>query len=98
MPVAIRVNHEASPLATQDVTGGVMGHGQRRSIVEEARDAAIALVEREGRAAGGRMHGYERVAAQIGCSDRWLRRFVRRDPAAAVGLVVGLNILELHRR
>lgn len=70
---------------------------RNRSIVEEARNAARALVDREARN-GGRMVAYLRVATMVGTSEIWIRRFVNGSPDASPNLVVGFNILQLYRQ
>ncbi len=70
---------------------------EKRSIVEEARRAAKALVDRE-KQHGGAMLAYARVAQMVGASEGWIRRFVNNYPDASPNLVVGFNILEQYRR
>jgi hypothetical protein len=67
-------------------------------IVAEVRTAARALVEREHRLTLSRMLAYERVAASVGTSAGWLRKFVNAYPDAKPDLVVGFNILAHHAR
>ena len=67
------------------------------NIVEEARYAARALVDRESKH-GGRMVAYLRVAAMVGTSDIWIRRFLKGSADASPNLIVGYNILEQYRR
>jgi len=70
---------------------------RNRSIVEEARSAARALVDREARN-GGRMVAYFRVASMVGTSEVWIRRFISGSPDASPNLVVGFNILQQYQR
>lgn len=64
-------------------------------IVAHARSCARALVEREHRLTLSKMLAYERVAASIGASSGWLRKFVGGYEAKP-DLVVGFNIIALH--
>lgn len=67
-------------------------------ITRAARDAATALVNREYRRTMSRMVAYENVAATIGASSSWLRKFVNCYPDAKPDLVVGFNILVHYAR
>jgi hypothetical protein len=71
---------------------------QKRSIVEEARRAAISLVEREERRCGSRMVAYFVVGQMVGASEIWVRRFVNKHPSAKPDLIVGWNILQRYER
>lgn len=65
-------------------------------ILGLARSAAATLVEREQRKTGSRMTAYEAIAASIGTSSSWVRKFVGRSPDVKPDLVIGLNILSLY--
>ena len=66
-------------------------------IVSAARSAARALVEREHRLTLSKMLAYERVAASIGASPGWLRKFVGGYEAKP-DLIIGFNILAHYAR
>jgi len=57
------------------------------AVMDTARRAASALVEREERRTRSRMAAYEAVAAMVGTSGAWVRKFVN-----------GYNILTLYGR
>ncbi len=65
-------------------------------ITEVARSAAIALVACEQRRVGSRMTAYGRVAASVGASASWIRKFIGRNPDAKPNLEIGFNILRLY--
>lgn len=68
-------------------------------IVDTTRAMAAALVARAERETGSRMSAYERVAARVGVSASWCRKFIAGDPSAKrVSFVAGLNIVEQYRR
>lgn len=68
-------------------------------VLDTTRDMAAALVRRAERDTGSRMSAYERVAATVGVSSSWCRKFIAGDPAAKrVSFVAGLAIVNQYRR
>jgi len=68
------------------------------AVMDTARRAASALVEREERRTRSRMAEYEAVAAMVGTSGAWVRKFVNGYAGAKPGFVTGYNILTLYGR
>lgn len=67
-------------------------------VLDTTRTMATELVARAERETGSRMTAYRRVAAGLGVSASWVRKFVAGDPATRVSLVAGINILNQYRR
>lgn len=64
-----------------------------------ARGAASALFERERRKTGSRMAAYENVAAMVGASASWLRKFINGShEVKQPDWTVGWNILAVYER
>lgn len=71
----------------------------RTTLIETARAAALALIEREEKRVGSRMAAYAAVAQMVGVSDHWLRKFVCGYADAKVpDFVIGMNILHVYAR
>lgn len=62
------------------------------------RSAANALVERAERQTGSRMAAYEMVAATVGTSADWLRKFINGSQAKEPRWSVGWNLLDHYNR
>jgi len=62
------------------------------------RSVANALVERAERQTGSRMAAYEMVAATVGTSASWLRKFIKGDESKEPGWTTGWNILDQYSR
>lgn len=62
--------------------------------------STIALwVHREERRTGSRMAAYQNIAATVGTSTDWIRRFYRGDAAVKEpGWALGCNIIENYKR
>lgn len=69
--------------------------GSAANIASLTRSAAHALIEREERKTGSRMAAYENVAATIGASSSWLRKFVSGEASIPI---IGFNILSQYDR
>ena len=67
-------------------------------VIDEVRRAVTALVDREEARLCSRMLSYQHVGMMIGVSEHWVRRFVKRDPAATLNYVVGVNAMAIYRR
>jgi len=67
-------------------------------ITALTRSAAHALIERETRTTGSRMAAYQVVAAMIGMSPSWLRKFIGRDPETKLSIPAALNIKQRYDR
>ena len=66
-------------------------------ILDRTRGMTAALVERAERETGSRMSAYERVAATVGMSASWVRKFVAgNDDAKCPSLIAGLNIISQY--
>jgi hypothetical protein len=72
--------------------------GDSTTIVDDARRAAAALVDRERANLHSKMLAYQRIAEQVGASPEWLRKFIGGYAEAKPSLVVGFNILRLYSR
>jgi hypothetical protein len=69
------------------------------TLIEEARKAATALVDREEATTRSRMVAYERVAQMTGASPSWLRKFISGyEEAKQPNFVTGYNILQTYQR
>ena len=70
------------------------------SVTALTKSAAQALIEREERRTGSRMVAYVNVAASVGASWEWLRKFVSPSSheAKRPDIEVGFNILALCDR
>ena len=62
------------------------------------RSVANALVERAERQTGSRMAAYEMVAATVGTSASWLRKFIKGHEVKEPGWTTGWNILDQYSR
>ena len=67
-------------------------------ITALTRNAAAMVVQRRERDSGSRMVAYEQVAAMVGVSSDWLRKFIAKSSDATPNLVAGLNILAAYDR
>ena len=72
--------------------------GNPTNALDRARQAARALVDREERRWGSRMSAYAAVAATVGASPEWVRRFCCGYADARCDLVVGFNLLAQYER
>lgn len=69
------------------------------TLIEEARRAAVALVDREEATTRSRMLAYERVAQLTGASPEWIRKFINGYPdAKQPNFVTGYNLLQVYAR
>jgi hypothetical protein len=72
---------------------------QSSTLIEQARRAASALVDREEATTRSRMLAYQRVAQLTGANPSWLRKFVCGYPEAKQpSFVVGCNLLAIYAR
>lgn len=62
------------------------------------RSAAHALVDRAERQTGSRMAAYQMVAATVGTSADWLRKFINGSQAKEPRWSVGWNLLDHYNR
>lgn len=69
-----------------------------RCVGELSRSAAEVLVDREERRTGSRMLAYASVAATIGTTADWVRKFVGTTEAKEPKLSVGFKILQIYSR
>jgi len=67
--------------------------------IEMTRSMATLLVEQESRRTGKKkMPAQDAVAAAVGASASWLRKFMGRNPEAALSFGVGLSIWAAYER
>jgi hypothetical protein len=67
------------------------------TILDATRGMTAALIERAERETGSRMSAYERVAASVGMSASWIRKFVAgTGDAKCPSLIAGLNIISQY--
>ncbi len=66
--------------------------------IEHKRDLATILVDRAEDYARSRMVAYRDVAAAIGASASWVRKFVNSDPAAGLNFAAAFNIERAYSR
>lgn len=62
------------------------------------RNVAAALVDREERRTGSRMVAYHNVAATVGASAEWIRKFISLSEAKEPRMTVGFNLIAVYRQ
>lgn len=72
---------------------------QSSTLIDQARRAAAALVDREEATTRSRMLAYERVAQLTGANPSWLRKFVSGyAEAKQPSFIVGCNLMAVYGR
>lgn len=64
-----------------------------RNMIALSRSAAAGLVRHEEDRSGSRMEAYETVAAAVGTSSEWLRKFISRKEGKEPRISVGFKLL-----